>query len=312
MADVCVRRRHEVHDRRLAGRLRDDGPDGPLCPRGDPAPPGCVPRRSLVLLRSGPLRCRESVLKRSLGHAPGRDRRGSLRRATATAMTPHAREPERLLQSRARLRPGTMGQKGRLSPRGRDHVVVHVVEEPGYRALSETLSRRPEPTTSSGPTRHTTTPPAREDSTVRGLEGSQGEPGATWRRAGCRRGDLVQNSTAVRWNRPLATGSLTTEFPAQVAIPLSSPVDMARSFEAPIIGKPGASEPQPGRSALPSWYNSTPHLAALGVPSPAAHVHRLPMASPAARIACSDRTPVSWPTWRPGTQSLDPAGCRPR
>jgi len=66
MADVCVRRRHEVHDRRLAGRLRDDGPDGPLCPRGGPAPPGCVPRRSLVLLRSGPLGCREPVLKRSL------------------------------------------------------------------------------------------------------------------------------------------------------------------------------------------------------------------------------------------------------
>jgi hypothetical protein len=61
--------------------------------------------------------------------APGRDRRGSLRRATGRATTPHAREPERLLQSRARLRAGTMGWKGRLSPRGRDRVVVHVVEE---------------------------------------------------------------------------------------------------------------------------------------------------------------------------------------
>jgi len=80
MADVCVRRRHEVHDRRLAGRLADDGPDGPPGPRGGPAPPGCVPRRSLVLPRSGPLRCREPVLKRSRGHAPGRDRRGSFRR----------------------------------------------------------------------------------------------------------------------------------------------------------------------------------------------------------------------------------------
>lgn len=70
--------------------------------------------------------------------------------------------------------------------------------------------------------------------------------------------------------------------PAQVAILLSSPVDMAMSSEAPIIGKPGAGDPQPGRSALPSWYNSTPYLAAGGVPSPAAHVHRLPMALPAA------------------------------
>jgi len=52
-------RRHEVQDRRLAGRLGDDGPDGPPGPRGGPAPPGCVPRRSLVLPRSGPLRCRE-------------------------------------------------------------------------------------------------------------------------------------------------------------------------------------------------------------------------------------------------------------
>jgi len=31
------------------------------------------------------------------GHAPGRDRRGSLRRATGRAMTRHARERERLL-----------------------------------------------------------------------------------------------------------------------------------------------------------------------------------------------------------------------
>jgi len=30
-----------------------------LSPLGGPAPPGCVPRRSLVLPRSGPLRCRE-------------------------------------------------------------------------------------------------------------------------------------------------------------------------------------------------------------------------------------------------------------
>jgi len=97
MADVCVRRRHEVHDRRLAGRLGDDGPDGPPGPRGGPAPPGCVPWRSLVLLRSGPLGCREPVLKRSRGHAPGRDRRGSLRRFTGTATTPHASECERLL-----------------------------------------------------------------------------------------------------------------------------------------------------------------------------------------------------------------------
>jgi len=74
MADVCVCRRHEPHDRRLAGRLADDGPDGPLSPRGGPAPPGCVPRRS-----RGPLRCWEPVLKRSPGQAPGRDRGGSLR-----------------------------------------------------------------------------------------------------------------------------------------------------------------------------------------------------------------------------------------
>jgi hypothetical protein len=169
-------RRHEVHDRRLAGRLGDSGRDGPPGPRHGPAPPGHVPRRSLVLPRSGPLRCRESVLKRSRGHAPGRDRRGSLRRATRRATTPHAGEPERLLSSRARRRPGTRGRKGRLSPQGRDRVVLHVVVEPGYRALSETLSRRPEPTTSSGPSRQTTTPPARKESTVRSLQGSQGEP----------------------------------------------------------------------------------------------------------------------------------------
>jgi hypothetical protein len=109
------------------------------------------------------------------GHAPGRARRGSLRRATGRATTPHAGEPERLLSSRARRRSGTRGRKGRLSPQGRDHVVVHVVEEPGYRALSERLSRRPEPTTPSGPTRHKTTPRARKESTVRSLQGSQGE-----------------------------------------------------------------------------------------------------------------------------------------
>jgi len=116
---------------------------------------------------------------RPRGHAPGRDRRGFLRRATATAMTPHAGEPERHLHSRARRRPGTGGLKGRLSPRGCDHVVVHVVEEPGFTALSETLSRRPEPTTSSGPTRQETTPPARKEATVRSLQGSQGEPPTT-------------------------------------------------------------------------------------------------------------------------------------
>jgi len=172
MADVCVRRRHEVHDRRLAGRLGDDGPDGPPGPRGGPAPPGCVPRRSLVLLRSGPLGCREPVLKRPLRRASGRDRRGPLRRFTGTATTPHASECERLLQSRARLRPGTGGLEGRLSPRGGDHVVGHVVE----RDPDSRLSRRPEPTSSSGPTLHKTTPPARKESKVRSLQGSQGEP----------------------------------------------------------------------------------------------------------------------------------------
>jgi len=52
-------RGHKVHDRRLKGRVGDDGPVGPLSPLGGPAPPGCVPRRSLVLPRSGQLRCRE-------------------------------------------------------------------------------------------------------------------------------------------------------------------------------------------------------------------------------------------------------------
>jgi len=50
---------------------------------------------------------------------------------------------------------------------------------PGYRALSETLSRRPEPTTSSGPTRQKTAPKARKESTVRSLQGSRGEPPGT-------------------------------------------------------------------------------------------------------------------------------------
>jgi len=43
-------------------------------------------------------------------------------------------------------------------------------------SLSETLSSGPEPTTSSGPTQRMTTPPAREDSTVRSLRESEGEP----------------------------------------------------------------------------------------------------------------------------------------
>jgi len=38
-----------------------------------------------------------SQYRRPRGHAPGRDRRGSLRRATGRATTPHAGEPERLL-----------------------------------------------------------------------------------------------------------------------------------------------------------------------------------------------------------------------
>jgi len=88
-----------------------------------------------------------------------------------TATTPHAGERERLLQSGARLRPGTGGRKGRLSPRGCDHVVVHVVE----RDPDSRLSRRPEPTTSSGPTLHKTTPLAHQESKVRSLQGSQGE-----------------------------------------------------------------------------------------------------------------------------------------
>jgi len=65
-----------------------------------------------------------------------------------------------------------------------------------WRNPDSRLSRRPEPTTSSGPTRQKTTPPARKDSKVRGLEGSQGEPGAAWRRAGCRRGDLNPHALA--------------------------------------------------------------------------------------------------------------------
>jgi len=51
----------------------------------------------------------------------------------------------------------------------------HVVE----RDPDSRLSRRPEPTTSSGPTLHKTTPKARKESKVRGLQGSQGEPPAT-------------------------------------------------------------------------------------------------------------------------------------
>jgi len=65
------------------------------------------------------------------------------------------------------------------------------VVEPGNRALSETLSRRPEPTTSSGPTRQKTTSPAREKSTVRSLEGSQGEPFFTTRLLGPTRAELL-------------------------------------------------------------------------------------------------------------------------
>jgi len=70
-----------------------------------------------------------SQYRRPRGHAPGRDRRGSLRRATGRATTPHAGEPERLLSSRAHRRPGTRGLQGRLSPRGCDRVVVPVVVE---------------------------------------------------------------------------------------------------------------------------------------------------------------------------------------
>jgi len=156
-------------------------------PRGDLSPPGCVRRRSLVLPRSGPLRCREGGP--SVCEAARRAEIGEVS-SVGSATTPHAGERERLLSSRARRRPGTGGRKGRLSPRGRDRVVGHVVVEPGSRALSETLSRRPslgdplfgtlslgpEPSTSSGPPRQTTTPEAREASTVRSPPGSLGGP----------------------------------------------------------------------------------------------------------------------------------------
>jgi len=96
--------------------------------------------------------------------------------SVGSATTPHAEERERLRSSRARRWPGTGGRKGRLSPRGRNRVVVHVVVELGSRARSETLSRRPEPRTSSGPTLQKTTPPANQESTARSLQGSQGGP----------------------------------------------------------------------------------------------------------------------------------------
>jgi len=129
----------------------------------------------------GPTSMPGGRIERPRGRAPSRAPRGSLRRSTGRAKRPHAGERERLLSSRARRRPGTGGLKGRLSPCGRDRVVVLWWWNPDSRlsrrpSLSETLSWGPEPTTSSGPPRQTTTPPAREDSTVRSLEGSLSEP----------------------------------------------------------------------------------------------------------------------------------------
>jgi len=190
-----------VQDRRRGGRFRDDGPDGPLSPRGGPAPPGCVPRRSLVLPRSGPRRCREGGP--TVREAARRGEIGAVP-SVGSATTPHAGERERLRSSRARRRPGTGSPKGRLSPRCRDHVVVHVAVEPGSRALSETPSRRPEPTTSSGPTWQTTTPKAKEESTVRVLEGSQGDlllPGGLTRTPST---EMSTESTS-RWSRAMDT-----------------------------------------------------------------------------------------------------------
>jgi len=148
--------------------------------RGGPAPPGCVPWRSLVLPRSGPLRCREggpSVREATrlaeIGAVPSVGQPGERRHRTPESVNAF---------SRAELVFGP----GRGAVRDVSHREAVTVSSftwwwrPGYRALSETLSRRPEPTTSSGPTRQRTTPPAGKESKVRSLQESQGElPGWT-------------------------------------------------------------------------------------------------------------------------------------
>jgi len=130
-------RGHEVRGRRPAGRVGDDGPVGPLSLLGGPAPPGCVARRSLVLPRSGPLRCREggsSVRETArlaeLRAVPSVGQPGERRDRTPKSV--NGFDPAELV-----VGPGR-GLEGCLSPRCRDRVVLPVVVEPGYRALSKT------------------------------------------------------------------------------------------------------------------------------------------------------------------------------
>jgi len=172
-------RRHEVQDRRRGGRLSDDGPDGPLSPLGGPAPPGCVPRRSLVLPRSGPLRCREggptvreAARRAEIGAVPSVGQPGERRHRTPKSL--NGFDPAELV-----VGPGRGG--------GRDGSHLEAVTVSSFCGggtriqgslgdpLSETLSWGPEPSTSSGPALHRTRPPANRESKVRSLHRRQGE-----------------------------------------------------------------------------------------------------------------------------------------
>jgi len=109
-----------------------------------------------------------------LGHAPGRDRRGSLRRFGRRQR--RHRTPQSV---NAFYTAELVFGPGRGALRDVSHLEAATMSwvtwwrRPGFTAISETGVRR----SSSGPTLHKTTPPARKESKVRSLQGSQGEPG---------------------------------------------------------------------------------------------------------------------------------------
>jgi len=182
MADVCVRRHHEVQDRRLAGRfLRCRSRRSPhlevtcLC-RGacDDGLSFSRDRAHFDAGREDRASARPRAEQRSARFPP------SVQRRHRTPESVNAFDPAELVVG-----------PGRGAVRDVSHheaVTVSSVtwwwnRDPGLSQrpslgdpLFGTLSLGPEPSTSSGPPRQTTTPEAREASTVRSPPGSLGGP----------------------------------------------------------------------------------------------------------------------------------------